>query len=569
MYKGGSGGRRQRRMRRSLCVLHGLIGWPSPADTRCCCSHYELRLEQGDMYFVRTDPADRLAGGGGEGSCSGARDSRLQAGREAAQRFPRCRTCCMRRPAPHSTHSPTHSPAQGEDRDVLQPHLLPAASARCSRGKGGRQPGADGSSGNGHPEATCRRGARRHRRHHLSTQHICRRATFLTRPDLTPPCPIPLSGRRNIYQSIFLDDSQRRSWTVDAIDKVGRAAAAAAALLSGCAPCWARLLPTIICCTRRRPPHTPHITPHPTTLSPPPHQAKVLKTRMTRQFAHTWRHFATWVPFVSRKGREAAAVGRGSWLHPWMHVQHRHLHCQRRAARLPPTLSFPSVSRRPRRCRCCRGGAAHGLQVGGLVAVGGTRGKRKRGGVGWCRISLQLCSWPWWRQRHDARTTVNCLALTGSPPLAGAYTLFNTHEIATMSGLAVADRLGAPYPFPHDKLAAQQVGRVGQRLAHGSSRCWAPAPQQQRALQPRPPPACCSSLACDVLPALPCSSHCHLSSLRASPPLPLPQFDTYLRIAHGPFARRAKQPAAAAAAKAHVTLESSGAAATAADAKTD
>ncbi|PSC67108.1 flavincontaining amine [Micractinium conductrix] len=150
-----------------------------------------------------------------------------------------------------------------------------------------------------------------------------------------------LQGRRNIYQSIFLDDSQRRSWTVDAIDK-----------------------------------------------------AKVLKTRMTRQFAHTWRHFATWVPFVSLlQGR------RRTWF-------------------------------------------------------------------------------------------------------AGAYTLFNTHEIATMSGLAVADRLGAPYPFPHDKLAAQQ-------------------------------------------------------------------FDTYLRIAHGPFARRAKQPAAAAAAKAHVTLESSGAAATAADAKTD
>lgn len=39
---------------------------------------------------------------------------------------------------------------------------------------------------------------------------------------------------------------------------------------------------------------------------------------------------------------------------------------------------------------------------------------------------------------------------------AGAYTLVNTHEIATISGLAVAHRLGAPYPFSHDKLANMQ-----------------------------------------------------------------------------------------------------------------
>lgn len=30
-----------------------------------------------------------------------------------------------------------------------------------------------------------------------------------------------------------------------------------------------------------------------------------------------------------------------------------------------------------------------------------------------------------------------------------------------MSGLAAAERLGADYPFPHDPLAAQQVGRAG------------------------------------------------------------------------------------------------------------
>lgn len=127
-----------------------------------------------------------------------------------------------------------------------------------------------------------------------------------------------LQGRRNIYQSIFLDDTLKQHWTVGGIDP-----------------------------------------------------SKILKQRTTRQFAHTWRHFATWVPWVPLlQGRQ----------HTW-----------------------------------------------------------------YC----------------------------------GAYTLFNTHEIATMSGLAVAERLGAPYPFGHDKLAAQQ-------------------------------------------------------------------FDMYLRLAHGPFARRSQQPAAAA-----------------------
>lgn len=32
----------------------------------------------------------------------------------------------------------------------------------------------------------------------------------------------------------------------------------------------------------------------------------------------------------------------------------------------------------------------------------------------------------------------------------------NTHEIAIISGLAVAERLGAPYPFQDDKLALKQ-----------------------------------------------------------------------------------------------------------------
>ncbi|GAB4821602.1 hypothetical protein N2152v2_008648 [Parachlorella kessleri] len=49
---------------------------------------------------------------------------------------------------------------------------------------------------------------------------------------------------------------------------------------------------------------------------------------------------------------------------------------------------------------------------------------------------------------------------------AGSYTLFNTHEIAVMSGLAVAERLGAPYPFPEDQLAREQFATY-LKLAHG------------------------------------------------------------------------------------------------------
>lgn len=52
---------------------------------------------------------------------------------------------------------------------------------------------------------------------------------------------------------------------------------------------------------------------------------------------------------------------------------------------------------------------------------------------------------------------------------AGAYTLFNTQEIAVMSGLAAAERLGAEYPFGDDKLAAKQFDMyLG--VAHGAKR---------------------------------------------------------------------------------------------------
>eukprot|EP00930_Biecheleria_cincta_P092962 TRINITY_DN8305_c0_g1_i2.p1 TRINITY_DN8305_c0_g1~~TRINITY_DN8305_c0_g1_i2.p1 ORF type:complete len:495 (-),score=88.81 TRINITY_DN8305_c0_g1_i2:404-1888(-) len=43
---------------------------------------------------------------------------------------------------------------------------------------------------------------------------------------------------------------------------------------------------------------------------------------------------------------------------------------------------------------------------------------------------------------------------------AGSWLLFNTHDIAISSGLAVAHRLGAPYPFGENKLAAATFDTV-------------------------------------------------------------------------------------------------------------
>jgi hypothetical protein len=89
---------------------------------------------------------------------------------------------------------------------------------------------------------------------------------------------------------------------------------------------------------------------------------------------------------------------------------------------------------------------------------------------------------------------------------------------AAAAGLAVAERLGAPYPFAHDKLAAQQV------CVGGGPPCW----HQQRWKEVVP----WASLQTDPLPS--------------SPGCACPQFDTYLSVAHGLFVRRAKQQPAAA-----------------------
>ena len=51
----------------------------------------------------------------------------------------------------------------------------------------------------------------------------------------------------------------------------------------------------------------------------------------------------------------------------------------------------------------------------------------------------------------------------------GSYTLFNTHEIAVCSGLAVAVRLGAEYPFESDVFATKQFDQY-LKYSHGFKR---------------------------------------------------------------------------------------------------
>ena len=54
-------------------------------------------------------------------------------------------------------------------------------------------------------------------------------------------------------------------------------------------------------------------------------------------------------------------------------------------------------------------------------------------------------------------------------PLPGRLTPLTLQEIAVMSGIAAAERLGAEYPFPDDPLAVAQFDMyLG--IAHGASR---------------------------------------------------------------------------------------------------
>ena len=70
----------------------------------------------------------------------------------------------------------------------------------------------------------------------------------------------------------------------------------------------------------------------------------------------------------------------------------------------------------------------------------------------------------WWRQfahvwQHFLFTVPLMRFIQRENPhvlYAGAYTMFNTHEIACISGLAAAHRLGASYPFEDDGLALKQ-----------------------------------------------------------------------------------------------------------------
>ena len=82
----------------------------------------------------------------------------------------------------------------------------------------------------------------------------------------------------------------------------------------------------------------------------------------------------------------------------------------------------------------------------------------------------------WWRQmahtwKHFAFTVPFMRFIQGkhSTWFCGSYTLFNTHEMAVISGMAVAVRLGAKYPFTNDSLATQQFDQY-LKFSHGFKR---------------------------------------------------------------------------------------------------
>lgn len=82
----------------------------------------------------------------------------------------------------------------------------------------------------------------------------------------------------------------------------------------------------------------------------------------------------------------------------------------------------------------------------------------------------------WWHQfahtwRHFAFTVPFVRFIQGKKRtwFCGSYTLFNTHEMAVMSGLAVAVRLGCSYPFGDDPLATNQFDQY-LKFSHGFKR---------------------------------------------------------------------------------------------------
>jgi predicted NAD/FAD-binding protein len=78
--------------------------------------------------------------------------------------------------------------------------------------------------------------------------------------------------------------------------------------------------------------------------------------------------------------------------------------------------------------------------------------------------SKKIIAKTWWRQfAHDWTHYLKVVPFvsliqgqSGCTWHCGSWTAANTHEIATVSGLAVAQRLGAAYPFGHDELASHQ-----------------------------------------------------------------------------------------------------------------
>lgn len=182
--------------------------------------------------------------------------------------------------------------------------------------------------------------------------------------------------------------------------------------------------------------------------------AKVLATRWMRQFAHTWTHFATWVPWA----RFIQVINGLKEFWVLVGLVLRRLDYSRTVSGLGPLGQVhPGTAMALFQMIVCTNRVVGSMCVEPSARCTAAAAVRHHVACCICRnsllyqINLQLTPWPQGK-RHTH--------------YAGSYTLINTQEIAMMSGLAAAERLGADYPFPDDRLAALQFDMY-LKVAHG------------------------------------------------------------------------------------------------------
>lgn len=189
------------------------------------------------------------------------------------------------------------------------------------------------------------------------------------------------AGRRNIYQSIFLDDTLKQHWTAGGIDPVS------AGLLAGSACLAFRACASALCCS----------------------SLPVTRSQHTR---------APCTPCARAEQDPEAA--------------HHAAVC----AHLAPLCHLGALGEQSCMPLCCRAAVWQGiLRHSAVAAASGAASSAARMLLLWLAVHLPRCQAPTaLRPAAPACSQVPLLQGRQHTWYCGAYTLFNTHEIATMSG---------------------------------------------------------------------------------------------------------------------------------------